>query len=62
MNAFDASHRKPTNKPREKVSLDLTTVRDGPRVTGKLVLGKTAEGGTTVQTAEGWFSKGKLGK
>ena len=58
----DHPHRKPTNKPREKVSLAPKTKKEGPRVTGKLVLGTAKEGDKAVVTKEGWFSPEKQGK
>ena len=36
----DHPHRGATNKPRESVRLAASTLKDGPRVTGTLVLGK----------------------
>lgn len=58
----DHPHRGATNKPREKVSLAPKTRQEGPRVTGKLVLAKADGEKSTVETAEGWFSKEMLGK
>lgn len=58
----DHPHRGATNKPRESVRLAASTLKDGPRVTGTLVLGKDGKGSTILETAKGWFSKEKLGK
>lgn len=52
----DHPHRKPTNRPRENVELTEQPKKDGPRVTGSLVLKAGDDGKVTVTTATGWFS------
>ncbi|MEO0475751.1 MAG: metallophosphoesterase [Planctomycetota bacterium] len=54
----DHPHRGKTNKPRENVKLSAATKKDGPRVTGKLVIkaGKSRAGNNST-TATGWFAK-----
>ena len=54
----DHPHRGAKNKPREEVKIAASSLKDGPRITGKLVLGT----GGKVETAKGWFSKEKQGK
>ena len=53
----DHPHRNPKNKPRENVTISAAAKKDGPRVTGKLVLTKDTEGETTVTEKTGWFAK-----
>ena len=58
----DHPHRGPTNKPREIVTLAEKTRREGARVTGTLVLSKTADGSVKTSKASGWFDLKKQAK
>lgn len=58
----DHPHRGPTNKPREQVALAEKTKRDGPRVTGTLVLSVESDGSVAATKTEGWFDKANHGK
>lgn len=49
-------HRKETNRPREVVTLTETTLAEGPRVTGVLVLSTDAEGNVHTTEATGYFA------
>ncbi|PXA03530.1 hypothetical protein DDZ13_11140 [Coraliomargarita sinensis] len=50
----DHPHRSPKNKPREVVRISDGTLKEGPRLSGRLVLEKSS-GTTTVKEATGWF-------
>lgn len=52
----DHPHREPKNKPREMVRLAESTKENGPRVSGRLVLSKNAEGEVEASEATGWFA------
>jgi DNA repair exonuclease SbcCD nuclease subunit len=52
----DHPHRGATNKPRENVAIAAETLKDGPRLTGTLVL-KSHDGTVTETGATGWFDK-----
>jgi len=51
----DHPHRGPKNKPRENVRISEDTLENGPRVTGRLVLSKNANGAVEASEATGWF-------
>lgn len=53
----DHPHRGERNRPRENVSLTEETRRDGPRVTGRLVLTVGEDGEVETTTAEGHFEQ-----
>lgn len=54
----DHPHRGPRNKPREAVTLTDKTRKEGPRLTGTLVLKADADGQVTDATVSGWFEEG----
>jgi hypothetical protein len=52
----DHPHRGKTNKPRENVAISEAALKDGPRLTGTLVL-KSDNGTVSDAKATGWFDK-----
>jgi UDP-2,3-diacylglucosamine pyrophosphatase LpxH len=55
----DHPHRGSRNRPREQVELAEQTKKDGPRVTGTLVLESKANQQTVATTKTGWFNPKK---
>jgi len=53
----DHPHRGPKNKPREKVAITEKTLKEGPRLTGTLILQSDDNGIVKETTATGWFKK-----
>jgi len=53
----DHPHRKPRNRPREAIKLAEKTQKEGPRVTGELVLKSGSDGKTKGFAISGWFKK-----
>lgn len=51
----DHPHRKPKNRPREKVALSDNTRKEGPRLTGSLVLSSGPDGAVQDSRISGWF-------
>jgi len=51
----DHPHRSARNKPRENVAIAEKTLKEGPRITGTLLL--QADGKDPVKDATGWFKK-----
>ena len=54
----DHPNRRPTNKPREVVTLTDETLNEGPRLTGTLVLSLGPGGKVQDSTVSGWFEEG----
>ncbi len=53
----DHPHRGPTSKPRENVAIAEKTLKEGPRVTGTLVLRADIKNRDKQVVATGWFKK-----
>lgn len=53
----DHPHRGEKNRPRENVRLTAKTAREGPRLSGTLIMSVGSDGAVATTSASGWFNE-----